>query len=485
MNLPLVDRLGDWNPQLLREIKGRITIRNMAMALVSSIIFQILIVVFNNTAIDKFFWSTWYGFSLLLLGGIFMLITDLDKEEKRGTLNFLRLSPQLPEKIIIGKLLGVPILFYFASLICFYLGAMLLGFLTNSLTGLPPWLAICSAFGFVVITTSKSIYNDPADLLNVLSPILTLKHLIYPHVNYEYNLNWVMNNYQNLEWFDQPIGTSLATTALASILSYATIGYWLFQGLKNRFPSPLTPILTKEQTYLMGGSIELIILGFFCQDTIHYPDHVMGLFAMNIFLFIALIVVLTSSYQPLQDWSRYRHSIGKKRHRLGLLAFLKDLIWGEKSPGLVALMINLLIIGVFLTPFLIVLDRRLILPIIFSINLTLLYASWAQLLLFSKIPKPGNWAILSLGTGIFLPPLILSSLSIYPYKIPSLWFVSTYPLFWSGWNVIQVLSNASIRGILFTVLSQWSAIVLLNLLFVRNLKIVGESSSKALLAEHR
>jgi len=42
----LLDRIGDWNPQLLREIKGRLKFRNIAIAAVTSLVGQLLLFLF-------------------------------------------------------------------------------------------------------------------------------------------------------------------------------------------------------------------------------------------------------------------------------------------------------------------------------------------------------------------------------------------------------------------------------------------------------
>ena len=49
----------------------------------------------------------------LLVMGTYLLIADLSREERRGTLNFIRMSPESAKNILLGKLLGVPILVYF------------------------------------------------------------------------------------------------------------------------------------------------------------------------------------------------------------------------------------------------------------------------------------------------------------------------------------------------------------------------------------
>jgi ABC-type transport system involved in cytochrome c biogenesis permease component len=52
----------------------------------------------------------------LLVAGVYALASNFKQEKKRGTLNFLRLSPQKARSIIVGKLLGVPVLVYLGVL---------------------------------------------------------------------------------------------------------------------------------------------------------------------------------------------------------------------------------------------------------------------------------------------------------------------------------------------------------------------------------
>src|SRR4028118_905666 len=154
MALNLVNQVGEWNPQLFREIKGRLKPRNILIAVAVSLLGQLLVLMsfssqlpvandknvihnryctdtsqefsaacipdqFGGFAInwqlwwqDVFIWLSIIGILALLVVGTYMLISDLSKEEQRGTLNFLRLTPQSTESILIGKMLGVPILLY-------------------------------------------------------------------------------------------------------------------------------------------------------------------------------------------------------------------------------------------------------------------------------------------------------------------------------------------------------------------------------------
>ena len=112
------------------------------------------------------------GIVTLLIVGTYMLVADIEREKQRGTLNFIRLTPQSASSILAGKILGVPILLYTAialllplhlvaswqshiplSLtISFYLAviascgffyslALLWSLLDISISGLKPWLA--------------------------------------------------------------------------------------------------------------------------------------------------------------------------------------------------------------------------------------------------------------------------------------------------------------------------------------------------------
>jgi hypothetical protein len=163
-----MDNLGEWNPQLFRELKGRLKPRNVAIIAALSVVGQVLLYLYfktllpinegvakrycvgnppaswhgyqeptsyipNNYCIkdllgnfllikelwwlDIFITMSIMGIFALLVVGTYMLIADLSREEGRSTLNFIRLSPQSATNIFVGKILGVPILVYLFGLI--------------------------------------------------------------------------------------------------------------------------------------------------------------------------------------------------------------------------------------------------------------------------------------------------------------------------------------------------------------------------------
>ena len=230
-----MDKLGDYNPQLLREIKGRIKPRNIILTITISLISQFILLMgfltslpnppqpdenlvdFSNRyctgniqygrpqcLLDKYDhviinWESWsldlfiwvsiiFTFSLLVMG-TYLLINDLASEERRDTLNFLRLTPQTHQAIFTGKIMGVPILLYFAvflaiplhlwsgfaanipfplivsfygvllaACICYYSAGLLFALISSWLGGFQSWLASGTVLGFLALSMNALIH---------------------------------------------------------------------------------------------------------------------------------------------------------------------------------------------------------------------------------------------------------------------------------------------------------------------------------------
>ncbi|MGQ4646907.1 hypothetical protein [Lyngbya aestuarii] len=166
MRLSNLERLGEWNPQLFREIKGRLKTRNVAIAAAISVFGQLLVYLYyqtllpasqafnrycignsppnsdnyipyslksnnyclqdalGNLVINRSLWwldlfacLSIIGTFALLVVGTHMLISDLSQEERQGTLALIRLSPQSAISILTGKMLGVPVLLYLVGIL--------------------------------------------------------------------------------------------------------------------------------------------------------------------------------------------------------------------------------------------------------------------------------------------------------------------------------------------------------------------------------
>ena len=111
----LIERVGDSNPQIFRELKERLTLRNIGVAVAGSLVIQVLVFSYFNSRSDIFGYLSWILSLGLILGSVYLLVADLVRERKRGTLNFIRLSPQSAQQVFICKILSVPILIYVAA----------------------------------------------------------------------------------------------------------------------------------------------------------------------------------------------------------------------------------------------------------------------------------------------------------------------------------------------------------------------------------
>lgn len=553
MTLHLLDKIGNWNPQLFREIKGRLNIGNMAIASAFSLNGQLLLLMYysaqipvppthgeytypishrfcgldtgnsydtkcvidalGNLAIN---WSQWWleifillsilSVLALLVAGTYMLVSDLDKEERRGTLNFIRLSPQSAKTIFLGKILGVPILLYLAAILavplhlyaglaaqiplneilCFYIAVaascalfystgMLFGLTTSWLGGFQPWLA--SAMAFVVFGFSWLPLTRAAwDVLHFLSPLAILRYPLFLADKTDFDS--LVENLDKLQWFYLPVGTNIASGLALSLLVCGTGTYWMWQGWQRRFPNPSATVLSKRQSYLLVICCQVIFLGFALQSDPPDYANLICLLSLNLVMFLALIAALTSDRQSLYDWARYRKQIVPSNQKLWRRYPLLDLIWSDKSPAVVAIAINLLSSVIILIPGMLLKSYEIngFLGVIFCVNLILIYAAIVQLFLLTKNRNGEILTVITIGSAIFLPPLILSMLLLTPEKAPILWLSSTFGGFWS-------LSSLAASGntILLSILSQWTVLVLLNLKLRSQLKLAGESASKALL----
>ncbi|MBN3869393.1 ABC transporter permease subunit [Nostoc sp. JL33] len=588
MMLNLIDKIGDWNPQLFRELKGRLKFFNVAIAVATSLLLQLVVFLFQfrefpddkysltgtychlrqayerqqnqlyqqsnqskiaefNDFISKNFcpqneidWQLWWQnhwehifltFSVififtLLVAGTYLLINDLAKEETRGTLNFIRLSPQSETSILTGKLLGVPSLIYLvvliavplhlwaghsakiafgyilsyyailaASCIFFYSAALLFSLVSRWFSGFQPWLGSGAVFLFLFITMNlASVYsntlNNSTAWFRLFNP-WDVTNYLFPSLFHQSNgsplTNW--------QFFYLPLGTSVFSVVGFHLLNFGLCSYGILQALKRCFRNPQASIISKEQSYLLVAFCQLMMWGFTLQvsKNSHTWDQQVGenyvfLTVYNLVLILSLIAVLSPHRQDVQDWARYRHQ-GVSSYK----SVWQDLIWSEKSPALVAIAINLAIVTI---PWLVwvslisvidandvptllsnvVISFKVLLTIALSISLMMIYATIAQLILLLKTPKRSFWAIGTIGTAMFLPPMILQFLDISSSKYPTVWLFSTFP-----WAAIE---HAGATTIFMALLADLSVLALLNFHLTRRVRLAGESATKALLAGH-
>jgi hypothetical protein len=566
-----IDKIGNLNPQMWREIKGRLKPRNLVISVAISLLTQFFIFQYFLTRIQAFqadmpaaeqsttliyntyctvkrtyeyssnfvcvpdslgnfiinweLWNrdlfvclSWVGIFSLLVAGTYLLINDLSQEERRGTLNFIRLSPQSNKNILIGKILGVPILLYLAILlavplhfwtglsaqiplgeilgfdcaviaccILFYSAALLYSLVSNWLGGFQPWLGSGVVLGFVWLNYlfTYSPFNSPLSWLRLLTPFDLIPD-VFESSFYLYNYEYLKES-GKLQWYNFAIGETWAIILLFSLLNFTLWSYWIWQGLNRSFRNPSTTILSKGQSYLLTAFFQVSIIGFavpgYIYDNQRTKDwlfqHFMFLSGLNFLLFLGLIAILSPHRQVLHDWARYRHQNQGKSP-------IKDLIFGEKSPALVAIAINLGIAIALISIWSLTSRAKFeyqfatLVSLGFAFTLMMLYAVLTQLLLFVRIKNNIIWAMGALSAAIFLPLIGLAVFQITPEKeLGFLWYFSVLAPIGTYWE------ETSAIGIFVAALGQLTVVGILTAQLTKKLRLAGESTTKALLQERR
>lgn len=543
-----LEKLGNWNPQLFRELKGRLTLRNIAFAAFISFASQFFLLLYFNVQLpvappigeyniptyhqycsitpvsssqclrdaSGYFlidWQDWWQdifrvFNwilpfILVVAGAYMLIGDMVKEERRGTLNFIRLTPQSSQKILIGKMLGVPVLIYLATALAIPLhllaassAAVPFGFVLTFYVMLG---AIC---GFLYSTTLfYALLGRAQAWLGAVGAVV----LVYPFLQaLNFFLSVVMSDSQlrnylasdHIRWFYLPVGSNLAIAYCFSLLSICLGTYWIWQILNRRFRNPSATIASKSQSYLLVTCVNLWLVGFGVTElsssssSSNFGIIVAGLslFLLLPFCFLILIAALSPHRQTLQDWARYcgekkNNKTGRKKIFSAFLVALQDLMFDEKSPALVAIAINLAISAAIWIPWILLFPQNIvprvennkaILALLLSANLVLICAAIAQLILLMKTRKPQIGAAVAVSAVLILPGAIMVALGITFKNNPNWWLISAFPVFG--------IEKASTTAIFLTILGQWSVLALLSLQLNRQLRKAGDSASKAVLA---
>jgi hypothetical protein len=194
-------------------------------------------------------------------------------------------------------------------------------------------------------------------------------------------------------------------------------------------------------------------------------------FAIELMVFLLLIVALSPHRQTLQDWARYRH----QKNRKGPRNLVADLMRGDESPANGAIALNLLSNILIITPAVLFFplgnERVSIFATVLSVSSAFLaYACIAQLVLLMKTQKRSIFAIIIVSSVMFVPTAVGGILQLPP--------VLTFALFPIATG--QILSTA---GLGFTLLAQWVVITSCTLQLTRQLKQAGESNTKTLLGE--
>ncbi|MDY7023773.1 MAG: hypothetical protein SWJ54_20905 [Cyanobacteriota bacterium] len=515
MNQTLLNPIRELNPQLLRELKGRLKLRSLGTAIAFSIISQFLIFQLIIAESVKYIWFD--VFTLLSLSsmaavlaiGTYMLIQDLDEEERRGTLNFLRLTPQSATRLFIGKLLGVPCLLYIAVALALPLQlvvglagglnileilgfdflliircavvlsvAILIGLIRGNFFGLKPWLAsavvLMTLFTFTMIFPHAPNLGNGWDIMKLISPSALLPYFlseIPQHRVFDNQASYYIEELQKLRWFYLPIGASAFHLSLFYLANYVVGLRLIWHGIQRLFHNPTATIISKRFSYWMTACFTMLCLGFSMQN-FNFLDYQV-LSSQIILLFLILVALLIPHRSTVQDW--LQETPGKFTKKANLIS---ELVWGEKSPAVVAIAINLGIASIPISFFALFSNdswgnkAMVLFGLFLNASFILVCASLGQLMLLMKNHRRTLWTTIVLSAIIIVPPLVSNSLGFYLYSNPDIFMFSAFSFL--------AVDYASLSLSLISVVSQTLLLIVLNQRLTHKLKVMSQSTSKLL-----
>lgn len=520
MELKRLNQLGEWNPQLFRELKGQLTTRNLFLGVITSFACQLLLLgshIGSNIGGDSMnsWYIRWEGVFqmlnwilpfLLFTCGVYLLMIDLGKEEQRGTLNFIRLSPQSSQSILIGKMLGVPAVLYLGIILALplHFGSALaadfsLGWLLEIylLWGVGCGLFYSSAFLMTLLYGAKNGIQALAWSGSLLGFMFGSVYIYVIHVIFD-RFDW-SNGLGNWYWFSLPVGYSPQLIFLWMLITLSVATYWIWQACNRIFRNAISTVVSKSQSYWLVAIFQLWLLGFcvpplneFSSDSqkIFLDSQVvlgtLTLFVFNPIGFISLSGVLSPRPQALRDWARYRHTSHFTDKGLLNRSLIQDLMWGEKSPALVAIAINFLLTTAIWLPWIVLQLGQVesnkdltapmaLLGLLLTLNVILIYVAIAQVMVFMSRWQQSAWIVGTVGVlvgGLFA---ILATMGMSPLDMPFLWLLSPLPA--------VAFNHASATTIFLGLLTQLGILGLLTLHLTRQFRKLGESTSKGLFTQ--
>ncbi|MEO0536502.1 MAG: hypothetical protein AAF215_21820 [Cyanobacteria bacterium P01_A01_bin.123] len=455
-------------------------------------------------------WSRWYRdfFRVvsivmavaLLSAGSFLLIQNIDREQRRGTLTFVRLSPRSALTVLGGQILGVPMVVYIAIALClplhlgmgllaglnplalatfygfllinsvfFFSLSLLYGLLSQGLGGFQAWLFSGAMLGGqLIFGTSLSLEDwgnrDVHHWLALFSPMAALHYILQigPELSSDDALSFA------------GIGLSFFWFSVLFAVNGLMWSLWVWHGLRRKFINPTTPLVHRPLSYLLTVCFEVFLLGFGANslDT----DVVLAAVAfLNLLYFGLLIAALQPTPQAMADWARFRHA-QPKRQRSNRL---QDWLLSNQSSPIVALAANLMLALVMVTTWVLLtevptpLDE--LLSYVACMSLILVYGAVTQIIFMGQMGRPSLWATVTLVLLVSIP---LFSLAVL-YSTAYIGTTTRIALLAAPWLIS--IEGASMGLRLFGLLGQWTAILACTGIVARRLKQIGASESQAML----
>jgi hypothetical protein len=353
----LIDRLGDWNPQLFRELKSRFAINNLIATITVSILVQSLIVAFylaTQTSFDRqihniFNLLNWAIPTSLMTGGVYTITADLNREERQGIFQFIQWTPQSARSIFLGKILGVPSLIYLAILLTtplHFATGILSG---NSLITMLAWYATIVEIAYFcasMVILRLLHHPQPTILLTLLFAVLI--SIFTNYYNFYVSLLITSNNSLFLSWFYLPIDRNIYVFDAFIIFTLLAICSWQWLRIERRYANPNSTSLSKENSYWINIQFQLWLLGFAIPIFTQYPSEILHYRFYLLTIFYSINVVFTTWIIPLilpdrssvEDWYHNREQIERKQRHWWQQDLTIDLCWDDRTPIGLAMLIN-------------------------------------------------------------------------------------------------------------------------------------------------
>ncbi len=505
MLLTLTDRLGDWNPQLFRELKGRLNGRKLLLATATSVVVQGLLISANSNStcakyVDsivsrcvEYNWEIYWQplfiaesiilMLLLFACGIYLLVADIVREQNRGTLNFIRLSPRSSQSILLGKILGVPFLLYWGIALALplqWVAAVAAGIDLGWVLSCDLLVAAAGSFFYLLFLLNALLLPAPYQAISASFVGCWVTSLYTGFLVWGFDFfarRYIGDSYW--KWFSVNVGQDLRLKTIWTVITFGIASYWTWQALNRRFRNPYATLLSKGQSYWVTASFQVWLLGWLWTEM---PSDITSKFAImlpvsliNLAFLLCLIGAITPNRQMLIDWARYLEASlptakGQK---------MQDLLWGEKSPIGWAVTINLAITSAIWLPWLFAQlgafnGIKALAGMVLSANLIWMYALLVQLFTL------GTNKLVTIRTGVALSAVIglpFVLFSVLEVKSATLWM---FAVFGSCW---QFLAEASVTSIFVSLLGQIVTMIMLDWQLRQQLNQLGASTSKELLAD--
>uniref|UniRef100_UPI00286E9AC5 hypothetical protein n=1 Tax=Chamaesiphon sp. VAR_69_metabat_338 TaxID=2964704 RepID=UPI00286E9AC5 len=462
---------------------------------------------------DVFNCLSWMLALGLILGSVYTLVADLVREDKRGTLNFIRLSPQSAPKIFVGKLLGVPILVYLAAVLMLPLHMGFGWSVGATVPLLVSWYATIGATWFLFASTAilyvllggvQAIVTTIGTGFLLWLPLLITNAYLRGTVD---RADWLTKDsnrsVNQIVWFGLPMNSSAIWIYAFGICSCAIASYWVWQAIERRYLNPTATAIGKQQSYLINFCLQFWVAGFtlpliFADPTQYFTTRqTLTIFACVDFTALGLsIFLLLPSKQAVQDWSRHRRERTNGGRKFWQRDLVRDLLVNDKSPVLLPIAINVgIAMAVWLPVSLLAnikipklsmafdelskpgIELKLAATVCIAAALMLIYATIAHLALFLKVQKRNVWTIAIIGGATIFPLVCAGVLS--PGRPPT--GVAALVLLFSPFAPFGVF-KLGIGTILTAILVQLGVFATLTRQLQRQLQISGRSQSQELLA---